>query len=170
MNGINEVMLLGTVGSDPETKILSENRRVSTFRMATNESYTDKVSGEKKEVTEWHNIEAWNFLSDTIQNYVKKGTHILIKGKIKTESYDDTQVANRKVFRTKILMDNLHFLPGGNGAKKADGQPAQQNQQGYVQSQQPVQQPVQQAQQQVTTYMTDQQFLGNMNTIDDLPF
>ena len=145
MNGINEVLLLGTVGNDPETKILNENSRVSTFRLATNENYTDK-SGVKKESTEWHNVEAWNYLSDTIANYVKKGTHIIIRGKIKTESYDDNQVAGRKVYRTKIVMDNLHFLPNG---KKPEGQNGQvatqtgqipQNGQGFYQ-QQPVQQP-----------------------------
>jgi len=220
MNGINEVLLLGTVGSDPETKILNENSRVSTFRLATNETYTDKA-GVKKELTEWHNIEAWNYNSDTISNYVRKGTHIVVRGKIKTESYEDKEVAGRKIYRTKIVMDNVLFLPGN---KKPNGQNDQTQQQPtypqqqpvqqqpvqqqpvypqqqpvypqqqpvypqqqpvypqqqpvYPQQQQPVQQrpaqqqrqPVQQAQQQINTYMTDEQFINNMGSPDDLPF
>ena len=236
MNGINEVLLLGTVGSDPETKIISESARVSTFRLATNESFTGK-DGVKKEFTEWHSVEAWNFLSDTIANYVRKGTHIIVRGKIKTDTYDDKEVAGRKLSKTKIVMENIHFLPGNKKPEGQNGQvvpqqqpiqqppyqqqapayqqqPAQQQvpvyqqqpvqqppyqqqapvyqQQAPVYQQQPVQQPpyqapvqqipvqqqppvnqqqpIQQAQQQVNTYMTDEQFLNNMSTPDDLPF
>lgn len=219
MNGINEVLLLGTVGSDPETKIFNENSRVSTFRLATNETYTGK-DGVKKEVTEWHSVEAWNFLSDTIANYVRKGNHIIVRGKIKTDTYDDKEIAGRKLSRTKIVMDNIHFLPGNKRPEGQNGQvvPQQQNvpqQQPYQQQQQqqpvypqqqqqqptypqqqqqqpaypqqqpyrapvqqqqtvqqqPVQQqPIQNAQQKVDTYMTDEQFIGGMNSPDDLPF
>ena len=244
MNGINEVLLLGTVGSDPETKIISESARVSTFRLATNETFTGK-DGVKKEFTEWHSVEAWNFLSDTIANYVRKGTHIIVRGKIKTDTYDDKEVAGRKISRTKIVMDNIHFLPGNKKPEGQNGQvipqqqvpayqqqpaqhqvpayqqqPAQQQAPVYQQQpiqqppyqqqapayqqqpaqqqvpayqQQPIQQPpyqapvqqipvqqqpsvnqqqqpIQQAQQQVNTYMTDEQFLNNMSTPDDLPF
>ena len=136
MNGINEVLLLGTVGSDPETKIISESARVSTFRLATNETFTGK-DGVKKELTEWHSVEAWNFLSDTIANYVKKGTHIIIKGKIKTDSYDDKEVAGRKLSRTKIVMDKIHFLPGNKNPERQNGQSVPQ-QQAIPQQQQPV--------------------------------
>ena len=149
MNGINEVLLLGTVGSDPETKILNENARVSSFRLATNENFTSK-DGTKKENTEWHNVEAWNLLADTIGNYVKKGSHIIVRGKIKTESFDDKDVPGKKVYRTKIVMDTLHFLPGGNknqesgqGVQQASQQPIQQAQQPVYQQQPIYQQPVQ---------------------------
>ena len=110
MNGINDVLLLGTVGADPEIKVFNESSRVSTFRMATNENYTDKA-GVKKEITEWHNIEAWGLLADTIATYVKKGTHILVRGKIKTENYDDKEVPGRKLYKAKVVIGELHFMP-----------------------------------------------------------
>jgi single stranded DNA-binding protein len=128
-------LLLGTVGSDPETKIISESARVSTFRLATNETFTGK-DGVKKELTEWHSVEAWNFLSDTIANYVKKGAHIIIKGKIKTDSYDDKEVAGRKLSRTKIVMDKIHFLPGNKNPERQNGQSVPQQQ--AIPQQQPV--------------------------------
>ncbi len=142
MNGINSVFLMGTVGSDPETKMIGGISRVSSFRMATNETYTDK-SGNKQEKTEWHTIEAWDFLADTIANYVSKGDNIVIRGKIKTDSYDDKEVAGRKLSKTKIVADKVNFLPG-NKRNNEQGQQNQQQQPVQPQYQQPVQQqPVQ---------------------------
>ena len=142
MNGINSVFLMGTVGSDPETKMIGESSRVSSFRMATNETYTDK-SGNKQEKTEWHTIEAWDFLADTIANYVSKGDNIVIRGKIKTDSYDDKEVAGRKLSKTKIVADKVNFLPG-NKRNNEQGQQNQQQQPVQPQYQQPVQPPQQQ--------------------------
>jgi len=151
MNGINEVLLFGTVGSDPETKILNENSRVSTFRLATSETYTDK-NGEKKEVTEWHNIEAWGYLSNTISSYLKKGNHVILKGKLKTDSYDDINSPGKKIYRAKVVVNQINLLPkqysrneqGTDQQNQTPNyqQPAQQ--QFQQQFQQPVQQPIQQ--------------------------
>ena len=142
MNGVNQVMLFGTVGADPEMKTLGE-RRVCTFRLATNDSYTDKT-GEKKETTEWHSVESWNFIADAMNNYVKKGTNLIVFGKIKTDCFDDKDVAGKKVYRTKIVMDDFRFVPGGAKHMTEQQQPMQQPMQQPVQQpayQQPVQQP-----------------------------
>ena len=187
MNGINKVMLLGTVGKDPEIKVISETSRVVTFTMATNEFYTDK-SGNKQEKTEWHNIEAWGFLCDLIGSYVVKGSNIFVEGKIKTESYTDKVYPEKTNYKTKIVIDSLNFIPGGKkpeGATSGQQQPPQnqqapqyaqpvQNQQA-PQYAQPVQ-GVQQGQANVERYMSEgevkssQQFIAETSGVDNLPF
>jgi single-strand DNA-binding protein len=193
MNGLNKVMLIGTVGSDPETKIINENLRVTSFRIVTNETFLDKATGTKKENAEWHNVEAWNSLSDTVSMYFKKGTNVYVEGKIKTDVYDDKD--GKKVYRTKISMESFLFT----GNKKTDEQQPGQTQQAPVQyaqvpqqapvqyaqapqqapqqapvqyAQVPQQAPIQQAPQQVPiqNYMTDAEFRNGMNAPDDLPF
>ena len=140
MNGLNKVMLIGTVGSDPETKIINENLRVTSFRIVTNETFLDKATGTKKENAEWHNVEAWNSLSDTVSMYFKKGTNVYVEGKIKTDVYDDKD--GKKVYRTKISMESFLFT----GNKKTDEQQPGQTQQAPVQyAQVPQQAPIQQA-------------------------
>ncbi len=145
MNGINQVLLFGTVGSDPETRIINENMRVSAFRLATNENFTDKT-GVKKEITEWHNIEAWGQISDLVANYIKKGTHIIVQGKLKTDSYDDKNNPGKKVYRAKVVMESVNFIPNGKKPEEQNGQQPAQQQYQTQQSvqQQPVYQPVQQ--------------------------
>jgi single-strand DNA-binding protein len=83
---INKVILSGFVGSDPDVKVIKENK-VANFSMATSETYKNK-SGEKVTNTEWHNLEAWKGLAGVIESYVKKGSEITIQGKLKTKSYE----------------------------------------------------------------------------------
>jgi single-strand DNA-binding protein len=114
MEGLNKVMLLGTVGSDPEYKVISEDKRVVKLRMATNESYKNQ-KGEKVTNTEWHTVEAWGNTADIISNYVKKGNHIFIEGKIKNDSYNHNQYPDIKMNSTKIVVDKFTFIPSSNG-------------------------------------------------------
>lgn len=104
MAGVNKVILLGRVGKEPETRSLPNNK-VTSFSIATSEKYKDK------EVTEWHNIEVWDKLSDIVEKYVKKGDNVYIEGKIKTESWEDKD--GTKKFRTKIQANSIQLLGGG---------------------------------------------------------
>lgn len=139
MKGLNEVTLMGTVGKDPEVRFLEGDRKVANFTLATNKTWKDK-SGQDKESTEWHSIEAWSYLADLASNYIKKGTNIWLRGELKTDSWEDPQGSGNKKYKTKIVVEKITLLPGG--PRNDNGQTQQpvavpQNQ--Y--SQPPVQQP-----------------------------
>jgi single-strand DNA-binding protein len=90
MAGVNKVILLGNLGSDPEVKYLDSGSVVATFNIATSEAYNNK-NGERVEQTEWHRIELWDNLAKTAEKYLKKGNQVYVEGKIKTETWTDKE-------------------------------------------------------------------------------
>ncbi len=102
---MNKVILLGYVGKEPEIKTANENQ-VATFSLATSESYKDK-NGNKQTNTEWHNITIWGGLVKVVENYVNKGTQLLIEGKIRYRKYEKD--GETKYF-TEILASNFKML------------------------------------------------------------
>src|SRR5690606_3449366 len=83
----NKVILVGNVGKDPEIRRFENNIKAS-FSLATSETYTPR-GGEKVTQTEWHNIVAWRRLAELSENYIRKGSQILVEGKLRYRSYDD---------------------------------------------------------------------------------
>ena len=81
MRGVNKVILVGTLGRDPETKTFQNGGSLTQFSIATTEKWKDKNSGEQKEHTEWHRIVASNRLGEIAQQYLKKGSKDYIEGK-----------------------------------------------------------------------------------------
>jgi len=105
---VNKVILIGNLGKDPEVRALENGAKLARFSIATSESYTDKNSNEKKEITEWHNIVVWRGLADIAENYLKKGMKVYIEGKLRTRSWQD-EAGNAK-YSTEIVADNLTML------------------------------------------------------------
>lgn len=122
MSGVNKVILVGRLGKDPETKQISENFKVANFSLATSESYRDKTSGERKEVTEWHNVSAKNGLADVIEKYAKKGDMIYLEGKLKTRSYDANDGSKRYV--TEVVAEFITLLGGKRNATESQPEAA----------------------------------------------
>lgn len=87
MAGVNKVILLGRVGSDPDIKNLEGGATIARFSIATSESYTK--NGEKITQTEWHRVELWDNQAKIAAQYVKKGDSVYIEGKIRTEEWVD---------------------------------------------------------------------------------
>ena len=83
----NKVILVGNVGKDPEIRRFENNIKAS-FSLATSETYTPK-GGDKVTQTEWHNVVAWRRLAELAENYIRKGSQILVEGKLRYRSYDD---------------------------------------------------------------------------------
>jgi single-strand DNA-binding protein len=77
--GLNKVMLIGHLGSDPEVRVLPSGAPVANFSIATNEYYKDQ-NGELKERTEWHNIVAYGKLAEVCRQYLKKASKSTLKG------------------------------------------------------------------------------------------
>lgn len=103
---VNKVILLGNLGRDPETKYLENNRVVTTFSLATSETFTDR-NGERKTDTEWHRIEMWDNLAKLAEKYLRKGSQVYIEGKIKTETWRDKEGNERSGTKIKALSMTL---------------------------------------------------------------
>ena len=94
---INKVILVGNVGRDPEVRRINENTIVAYLTLATSETYTDK-QGKKIENTEWHSLEFWGSVAETVEKYVRKGQKLYVEGKIRTRTWlDDKQIQHSKV-------------------------------------------------------------------------
>lgn len=108
MAGINKVILVGNLGKDPEVRYLEGGTAVANFSIATSESYKDKTSGERRTVTEWHNVVLWRGLAEIAEKYLKKGNQVYIEGKLRTRKWQDKEGKDR--YTTEIVGDNLQML------------------------------------------------------------
>lgn len=106
--GINKVILIGNIGSDPEVKYTPSGAPVANFSLATSESWTDKASGQKQERTEWHRLVLWRKLAEIAGQYLKKGSKIYVEGKLQTRSWDDQ--SGQKRYMTEIIVDVMEML------------------------------------------------------------
>ena len=121
----NKVILVGNVGKDPEIRRFETNIKAS-FSLATSETYTPK-GGDKVTQTEWHNIVAWRRLAELAENYIRKGSQILVEGKLRYRSYDDRD--GNKKYIVEVEADMIQLL-----GRKSDSQGQQgQGQQGQGQ-------------------------------------
>lgn len=139
MAGVNKVILLGNLGADPEVRHLESGAVVANLRLATTESYKDR-EGNRKDITEWHDIELWEGLAKISEQYLKKGDQIYVEGKIKTDTWQDENGQNRK--RVKIRGINMTMLrKGSDGGGMNQTPTAPSSQQTAAPAQQPVAQP-----------------------------
>ena len=136
MAGINKVIIVGNLGNDPEIRTMPNGEQVANITVATSESWTDKNSGEKKEVTEWHRIVIYRKLAEIAAQYLHKGSQVYVEGRLKTRKWQDGNGQDR--YTTEIQGDNLQML-GGRNQDAAQNQPAkQQDKQQKAQSEPPV--------------------------------
>ncbi len=108
MSGVNKVILVGRLGSDPEVKYTSSGTAVARFNLATSEQWSDKATGEKKERTEWHRIVFWNKLAELCGQYLSKGRQIYVEGGLQTRSWEDKD--GNKRYTTEIRGQTIQFL------------------------------------------------------------
>ena len=105
---VNKVILIGNLGKDPEIRRLENGAVLASFSLATSESYTDKQSGEKKEITDWHDVVLWRGLAEVAEKYLHKGTKIYIEGKLKKKSWQDKEGNTR--YNIEIIGDEMTIL------------------------------------------------------------
>lgn len=117
MAGVNKVILLGNLGSDPEVRSLPSGSKVASFSIATSEAYNNK-EGVRVEQTEWHRIELWDALANIAEQYLHKGDSAYIEGKMRTEEYTDKDGIARKI--VKIRGTSL-TLVGGRKPENQEG-------------------------------------------------
>lgn len=112
MSGVNKVILVGRLGKDPEVRNLDNGATVANFSVATSESYKDRTTGEKKEITEWHNVVLWRGLAEIAQRYLHKGDMIYVEGKLRTRSWEKDGVTR---YTTEVVGDNMTMLSSRSG-------------------------------------------------------
>ncbi len=108
--GVNKVILVGNLGSDPEMRYTTSGQGVCEFRVATNESWNDK-NGQRQERTEWHRIVVWGKRAEVCSKYLSKGRSVYVEGRIQTRTYDDKE--GNKRYITEIVAQDVQFLGGG---------------------------------------------------------
>jgi single-strand DNA-binding protein len=109
---LNKAFVLGNVTRDPEVRSLPSGQQVTNFSIATNRRYTLQT-GEKKEEVEFHNIVCFGKLADISSRYLRKGSLVLIEGRIKTRNWTDT--AGVKHYKTEIIAELMQMGPKGGG-------------------------------------------------------
>jgi len=108
---INKVILIGTLGRDPEMRYLPNGNAVCSVSLATDEGYKDRNTGQQVDKTEWHRVEAFGRLAEIIGEYVKKGSKIYVEGKLRTDEYEKDGI---KRYSTKIIANEMTMLDSRN--------------------------------------------------------
>jgi single-strand DNA-binding protein len=122
MRGVNKVILVGTLGKDPEVRFTPNGNSVATLSVATSEQWTDKQSGEKQEKTEWHRVVIFGKLAEIAGQYLKKGSQVYLEGKIQTRKWQDQSGQDR--YSTEVVLDvngQMQMLGGGNNTQSHGG-------------------------------------------------
>ena len=101
---VNKVILVGNIGNTPECRYTSSGSPVTSFSLATNETWLDSEN-KKINNTEWHNIVTWNKLAEFANEYLKRGQSIYLEGKIHTSSWDDKDGNKRN--KIEIICSNI---------------------------------------------------------------
>ena len=113
MASINKVILVGNLGADPETRYTASGDAVCNIRLATTDSWKDKNSGEKREMTEWHRVVFYRKLAEIVGQYTKKGSQLYVEGRIRTRKRQDKDGQDR--YTTEIEGLELQMLGSRQG-------------------------------------------------------
>jgi len=107
-NSVNKVIIVGNLGKDPESRFTPQGTAVTSFSVATNESWKNQ-NGEIVEHTEWHRIELFGKRAETANEYMRKGHTVYIEGRLKTDEWEDKETGQKRR-ATKIQCDNFPML------------------------------------------------------------
>lgn len=125
MRGVNKVILIGTVGSDPEIRYMPSGEAVANISLATNEVWKDKSTGQQQEKTEWHRVVIFGKLAEVAGEYLRKGSPVYFEGKLQTRKWQDRNSGQDK-YTTEIVVDfngEMQFLGRQSGGVPMVGSP-----------------------------------------------
>lgn len=111
---LNKAILIGNLTRDPELRSLPSGVKVCSFSIATNRVWKDK-NGVRQESADYHNVVVFGRQAETVAQYMKKGSSILVEGRIQTRSWDDKTTGEKK-YRTEVIADRTQFGPKGAGS------------------------------------------------------
>ena len=111
---LNKAIIVGNLTRDPELKALPSGIKVCSFSVATNRVWKDK-NGARQEAADYHNVVVFGRQAETVAQYMKKGSQVMVEGRMQTRSWDDA-ATNTKKYRTEVIADRTQFGPkGGQG-------------------------------------------------------
>lgn len=105
---VNKVVLLGNLGRDPEVRHFEHGGVVASFSVATSESFLDSHTGERREITDWHDVVAWRGLALVAEKILSKGSRVYVEGKLKKRSYQDKEGQTKTAF--EVVAEELILL------------------------------------------------------------
>ena len=105
---VNKVILVGRLGAKPELKQTQGGMSVVTVSLATNSSYTDKASGNRNDITDWHRLVFWGRLAENLEKYSNKGDSIYVEGRLQNRKWQDQNGQDR--YTTEISVAQMQFL------------------------------------------------------------
>ena len=119
MPSLNKVTIIGNIGGEPEMRFTPNGKPVTSFRVATNWVST-APDGERRQETEWFNVVTWNKLAEQCNEYLKKGSRIIVNGRIKQDRWQDDNGGNRS--KISIVGSQVQFLDlkSGNGQQPSE--------------------------------------------------
>lgn len=117
MAGLNKVLLIGNVGTDPEMRYTANGNAVTTFRLASSRNYSGP-DGERKEDTEWFTVVTWNKLAETCSQFLQKGRRAYVEGRLQTRSWDGPD--GQKRYRTEVIANTVLFLDRAQAAPMSE--------------------------------------------------
>lgn len=119
---VNKVILVGNLGRDPEIRTLNSGDRVANLTVATSETWRDKMSGERKEKTEWHRVVIFNDnLAKIAEQYLRKGSTVYLEGSLQTRKWTDQQGVEK--YSTEVVLQKFRgelTLLGGKADSGSD--------------------------------------------------
>jgi single-strand DNA-binding protein len=107
MASVNKVILVGTLGRDPELRYMPSGDALASFNIATNDTWKDK-SGQKQERTEWHRISMFGKPAEIAGQYLKKGSSVYLEGRLQTRKWSDKEGVERQT--TEVVADRMQML------------------------------------------------------------
>jgi len=126
MAGLNKMLLIGNVGTDPEMRYTPGGNAVTDFRLAVSRRYTS--GGERQEETEWFTVVAWNQLAEQVNQYLAKGRRAYVEGRFRSRSYvgndGQTRFVNEVIADRVMFLDRRSDIEGETGGPQPSAPPA----------------------------------------------
>ena len=114
---LNKALIIGNLTRDPELKAIPSGIKVCSFSVATNRVWKDK-NGARQEAADYHNVVVFGRQAETVAQYMKKGSQVMVEGRMQTRSWDDA-ATNTKKYRTEVIADRVQFGSTGSGSSSS---------------------------------------------------
>lgn len=124
--GVNKVIIVGTLGNDPEVKYSASGSSIANLSVATSEQWKDKQTGEKKEQTEWHRVVIFGKLAEVAGEYLRKGSQVYIEGQLRTRKWTDSNGVDK--YTTEIVIPQMGGVMQMLGGRRDDSDQQQPRQ------------------------------------------
>lgn len=124
-NGVNKVLIIGNLGSDPEIKYTKAGDPVANLSIATSESWKDKNSGDLQEKVEWHRVVMFSRLAEIAEQYLKKGSKVFVEGKLQTRKWQDQEGKDR--YTTEVVAKEMTMLDSRSSSQAQEDSPKVEN-------------------------------------------